>query len=230
MPNFNYENPTNILGGAMETGEDRLFSLVLETLAYDGYGSLTLEGIRQKGADPEMIGRYGSRKELCERALKDAAERVALAYDSATQEARAYLSAPVRDRDEGWKLLERLLYRHIYLCFHPKNRNYVLAAAGESQLPPTLQRILPDALHDRFGTVLAGLITAVSEVKNQQLSAVMACSICGSVDIFVQQPMYCRDMFVGATREKPNYAVVEDFLNNYFLRAVAANTAVNKSF
>lgn len=230
MPNFNYENPTNIHGGSMQTGEEQLFSLVLDGLAYDGYRNLTLEEIRRRGADPEAVGRYGSVEELCESALTDAAERIALAYDSVTGEARAYLRAPCPGRDEGFKQLERLLYRHIYLCFHPKNRSYVLVAAGESQLPPELQRILPDALYRQFGTVLAELIMAVSEVKNAQMSAMMACSICGSINIFVQQPMYCRNMFVGETREKPNYAVIEDFLNNYFLRGVAANTAINKPF
>ena len=105
-----------------------------------------------------------------------------------------------------------------------------MAASGESQLPQRLQRILPDALHRQFGSVLAELITAVSEVKNAQMSAMMACSICGAVNIFVQQPIYCRNLFVRETREKPNYAVIEDYLNNYFLRAVAANTAINKLF
>jgi hypothetical protein len=57
-----------------------------------------------------------------------------------------------------------------------------------------------------------------------------ACTICGSINTFVQQPAYCKNVFVGQTRLKPNYAVVEDFLNNYFLRAIAANTALNKPF
>ena len=230
MPNFNYENPTNIHGGGMQTGEERLFSLVLDALAYDGYQNMTLEEILSRGADPEAVGRYESWEALCERALTDAAERVTLAYESATEGARAYLSADGSSRDEGLKQLERLIYRHIYLCFHPKNRSYVLVAAGESQLPQHLQRILPDVLHRQFGSVLGELITAVSEVKNAQMSAMMACSICGAVNIFVQQPIYCRNLFVGDTREKPNYAVIEDYLNNYFLRAVVANTAINKSF
>ena len=105
MPNFNYENPTNIHGGGMQTGEERLFSLVLDALAYDGYQNMTLEGILSRGADQETVGRYESWEALCERALTDAAERVTLAYESATEGARDYLSAAGRSRDEGISLL-----------------------------------------------------------------------------------------------------------------------------
>lgn len=230
MPNFNYENPRNINGGSMQTPEEQLFSLVLETLAYEGYQSLTLEGLCEKGVDAELIKDYQTREELCEEVLNDAAERIHLIYTSITEDARTYLESPDKTRDESWKQLERLLYRHIYQCFHPKNRNYVLVAAQENMLPLGLQEILPNVMYKEFGEVLAQLIMAVSEVKNASIAAMMTCSICGTIHTFVQEPEYCKKIFIGTTREKPNYAVVEDFLNNYFLRAIAVNTAINKPF
>lgn len=230
MPNFNYENPRNIRGNSMESPEDHLFYLVIDSLAYEGYSAMAPAMLRKRGGSEELIAGYGTKKKLCQAALEDAAKRMELIYEGITEDARIYLDALKYTKDESWKQLERLLYRHIYQCFHPKNRAYVLAAAQESQLPPELQRILPDTLHRCFGEVLARLILAVSEVKNADMAAMTACSVCGSINVFVQQPGYCRNVYLGITGKKPNYAVVEDFLNNYFLRSIAASTAINKPF
>lgn len=230
MPNFNYENPRNAEGGSMQSPKEQLFLMVLNTIAYEGWRTITLEGLREKGVDAALLADFDSVGELCEAALLDAADRVACTYESVTEEARAYLASGSRTQDESFKQLERLLYRHIYLCFHPKNRVYMLVAALESQLPEGAGSILPDALQAHFGKVLTDLIMAVSQVKNAQIAALSACLICGAVNAFVQQPQLCGNLFTGATREKPNYAVVEDFMNNYFLRAIAANTAINKPF
>lgn len=230
MPNFNYENPLNVNGSSMESPEEVLFGRVLDLLAYEGYGRLDLADLEKSGADGELLARYPSKEMLCEAVLQDAAERMALIYESVTEEARAYLEAQEQTRDESWKQLERLLYRHIYQCFHPKNRKYVLLMVQEAMLPPEFQTLLPEAMYQCFGDVLSRMILMVSEVKNAQLAAMMSCAICGSINTFVLQPEYCRNIFVGMTREKPNYAVVEDFLNNYFLRSIAVNTAINKPF
>lgn len=230
MPNFNYENPRNINGSSTQSPEEQLFSLVLEILAYDGYQNLTAERLLEKGADEALLNTYQTRENLCEAVLFDAAERIRLIYDSITEETRAYLNSQGKTKDESWKQLERLLYRHIYQCFHPKNRNYVLAAAQENLLPVGLNEILPKAMETYFGSILSQLIMAVSEVKKAPIAAMITCSICGTIQSFVQQPEYCKKVFIGMTREKPNYAVVEDFLNNYFLRSIAANTAINKPF
>lgn len=37
-------------------------------------------------------------------------------------------------------------------------------------------------------------------------------------------------MFIAQTRHEPNYAEIEDMLNNMLLRSIVANTAVNKAF
>ncbi|MGN0159544.1 MAG: hypothetical protein ACI39W_10530 [Brotaphodocola sp.] len=230
MPNFNYENPRNVNGSSMQSPEEQLFALVLETLAYEGYQNLTKKRLLEKGADEELLRSYPTREDLCEAVLLDAAERMRLIYEPITADAIAYLESGAKTRDESWKQLERLLYRHIYQCFHPKNRNYVLAAIQESMLPAGLNEILPNAMYDCFGNVLSQMIMAVSEVKKAPIAAMMTCSICGTINTFVQQAEYCKKVFIGATREKPNYAVVEDFLNNYFLRSIAVNTAINKPF
>lgn len=230
MPNFNYENPRNVNGSSVQSPEEQLFLLVMEIIAYEGYQNLTIERLLKEGADSTLLNRYQTREELCEAVFLDAAERIRLIYQSITEDAIDYLNKKEKTRDESWKQLERLLYRHIYQCFHPKNRVYVLAAAQENLLPPGLNEILPEVMYTSFGSVLSQLIMAVSEVKKAPIAAMITCSICGTIQAFVQQPEYCKNVFVGMTREKPNYAVVEDFLNNYFLRSIAVNTAINKPF
>ncbi len=235
MPDFNYENPANIEGSPLCSPEEQLFTAVLEGLAYDGYAGLDMENIGKRSGQLLLAESYKTKMKLCRAALIDAADRMRLAYMGITEEARAYLETEKKggikkQQDEGWKQLERLLYRHIYLCFHPKNRVYVLVAGQEGQLPEELSRILPDARNRYFGEVLSRMILAVSEVKSRQLSAMIACSICGGIDIFVHEPEYCKELYNRQTGQEPNYALVEDLMNNYFLRAVAANTAVNKLF
>lgn len=230
MPNFNYENPTNVNGNSMQSPEDQLFQAVLDTLAYEGYQNLTFEGLGKKGISIEVLEEYKTEDELCEAVLNDAVERIRLIYESITEDAVTYLTSSEKSKDESMKQLERLLYRHIYQCFHPKNRSYVLVGVQENMLPQKFQHILPDAMHKYFGSVLSQLIMAVSEVKSAQVASMMTCAICGSINTFVQQPEYVKNVYVGTTREKPNYAVAEDFLNNYFLRAIAVNTAINKPF
>ncbi len=276
MAGFNDEDPRNVRGDRLETPEEQLFRIVLDCLAYEGYGCMTLKAIDERCQSEELkeiLSGYGTKEDLCAAALEDGAERVALVYGKITAEARAYLEAagagtpstrkkgeegadasdsarsvgdaerqPVvygerqsvglcwEPEDEGFKQLERLLYRHIYQCFHPKNRIYVLAAAQESQLPPGLGQILPDALWQCFGSVLARLIYQVSQVKNAQVAAMCACAVCGSINLFVQQPKYCKNVCRGQTGREPDYGVIEDLLNNHFLRAIAADTAINKAF
>lgn len=215
---------------------------------------------RCEGVDVQaVLSRYRTKEDVCRAALEDGKERMALIYEGVTAEARDYLETGVysmsaggldkerggarrkisdtgqkiagleRD-DEGWKQLERLLYRHIYQCFHPKNRIYVLAAAQESQLPEELEQILPDALWKYFGSVLAQLVYQVGQVKNAQVAAMCACTVCGGINAFVQQPLYCKNVFMGQTGREPNYAVIEDLLNDHFLRAIAADTAIDKAF
>lgn len=230
MPNFNYENPTDIHGNSLETPQEQLFLRAMDILAYDGFASLTKETLMKRGVDAQLLETYSGSEAICEAVLLDAAERIETAYASITEEAKAYLMARKYTRDEGFKQLERMLYRHIYLCFHPKNRVFVLVGSQENRLPQGLYEILPRALQRSFGDILTQMILCVSEVKNAPLAATISCTILGSIQAFVQQPEYCRALFVGGTREKPNYAVVEDYLNNYFLRAIAANTAINKPF
>ncbi len=56
-----------------------------------------------------------------------------------------------------------------------------------------------------------------------------AAAVAGGTDLLgVLKGEILENIFKGMTREAPNYAVVEDFLNNYFIRSVAANTAINK--
>ncbi len=230
MPAFNYENPRNAAGEGMESPQERLLSTVIEILAYESQRSLTREALLKQDFPEDMIDAYGSAEELCHAALLDAAERIRLSYETIAEEVADYLNSADKTRDRSYMYLERLLYRHIYLSFHPKNRKYVLACARESSLPEGLGRILPEAVGKYVGEPLAQLILEAGEVKNRQMAALLACSICGSILTFVQQPLYCQEIFRKMTKEKPNYAVVEDFLNNIFLRSVSANTGINKLF
>lgn len=256
MAGFNYEDPRNVQGNGPESEEAQLFRIVLDSLVHEGYGGMTLKAIRERceGAGLQaVLSRYKTKEDVCRAALEDGAERMALLYEKVTAEARDYLQAgagvpgvrgrgaegagrsdrsvPGRDReDEGWKQLERLLYRHIYQCFHPKNRIYVLAAVQESRLPEELGQILPDAMWRYFGSVLAQLIYRVGQVKNAQVAAMCACTVCGGINAFVQQPLYCKNVFTGQTGREPDHAVIEDLLNNHFLRAIAADTAIDKVF
>lgn len=230
MPNFNYGNLRNIHGASIVPPEDQLLMIVLDALAYESYAGLTLAKVRARSAAPELVGQYRNKHDLCRAMLLEAAERVAIAYESVTRDAKVFLASGGKDREAGWKELERLLYRHIYLCFHPENRCYALVAAQESQLPADLRELLPKALHKAFGETLAQMILAVSAVKKPHEAALLACNVTGCINTFIQQPEYCQKVFIGQTRTKPNYANVEDQLNNYFLRSIHANTAMNKLF
>ena len=125
---------------------------------------------------------------------------------------------------------EGCLYRHIHLCLHPKNRIYVLAATYEAQLPPALSEILPKALQASFCDVLEELILSVAQVKKQKEAAMLAASVCACVQFYAVQPELTKCMFMAKTRHEPNYAEVEDMLNNMLLRSIVANTAINKAF
>ena len=230
MPQFNYENPKNVDGSGIGTPEDRLFQTVLELLVYEGYRAVTEEALAERGISPALAAAYGSPEELCGAAVQDAAERITIACESAAEDARLYLASKKYTKDFSYMHLERLLYRYIYLCFHPKNRVYVLACAQESQLLPEWKELLTDVMQREFADVLTELILAAGEMKNRQMAAVMACAVCGCVTAFVQQPGFCKKVFREATGEDPNYAVAEDFLNNMLLRMIEANTGINKPF
>lgn len=230
MPNFNFGTAYNTSGQTMQSPEDQLLEFILRALAYGGYQAVSPAVLRRVGADEALLAPLRTREKLCQWALTEAAERVRLAYEPVTAQACAYLKGTAKSQDEGVKQLERMLYRHIHLCLHPKNRIYVLAAANEAQLPPPLNEILPKTLQSVFCDVLEELILSVAQVKKQKEAAMLAASVCGSVQFYAVQPELAKHMFIAATRHEPNYAEVEDMLNNMLLRAVVANTAMNKPF
>ena len=230
MPDFNTGTAYNIGGQTLLSPEERLLEYVLGTLAYRGYAALNPSDARRVCDEEALTAPLRTRESLCAWALGEAAERVAIAYGPVTEQARAYLAGAARTQDESVKQLQRLLVRHIHLCLHPKNRIYVLTAANEAQLPEHLGAILPKALQEAFCGVLEEMIMAASQVKKQKEAALLAASVCASVQFYAVQPELAKRMLVCATRHEPNYAEVEDMLNNMLLRAIVANTAINKPF
>lgn len=230
MPNFNFGTAYNTSGQTMQSPEDQLLELSLRALTYGGYQAVSLAALRRAGADEALLAPLRTREKLCKWALEETAERIRLAYEPVTEQARAYLAGSEKSQDEGIKQLERMLYRHIHLCLHPKNRIYVLAATYEAQLPPALSEILPKALQTSFCDVLEELILSVAQVKKQKEAAMLAASVCACVQFYAVQPELAKRMFMAKTRHEPNYAEVEDMLNNMLLRSIVANTAINKPF
>lgn len=230
MPNFNYENPTNALGNPMESPEDHMFKMVLEIVVSEGYSNLSFGKLKKKGVEEDLLKSYKNKKNVFHAAFEDWMERIVCSYEKICEQAREYIISGNRNKEEGWRQLERLLYRHIYLCFHPKNRNYVLLTARENMIPYEYKVCMTETLSQCFGEVLTELILDVSEVKNRQMAAMLTCTVCAGIHIFVQQPEYCKKIYESTTRLEPNYAVIEDFLNDCFLRTIAVNTAINKPF
>ena len=230
MPNFNFGTAYNMSGQTMLSPEDQLLEMSLCALAYGGYQALTVANMRHAGADEALLAPLRTREKLCKWALDETAERIRLAYELVTEQARVYLAGSEKSQDESIKQLERLLYRHIHLCLHPKNRIYVLAAANEAQLPQSLNDILPKALQVSFCDVLEEMILSVPQVKKQKEAAMLAASVCACVQFYAVQPELTKCMFMAKTRHEPNYAEVEDMLNNMLLRSIVANTAINKAF
>ena len=220
MPNFNFGTAYNMSGQTMLSPEDQLLEMSLCALA----------NMRHAGADEALLAPLRTREKLCKWALDETAERIRLAYELVTEQARVYLAGSEKSQDESIKQLERLLYRHIHLCLHPKNRIYVLAAANEAQLPQSLNDILPKALQVSFCDVLEEMILSVAQVKKQKEAAMLAASVCACVQFYAVQPELTKCMFMAKTRHEPNYAEVEDMLNNMLLRSIVANTAINKAF
>lgn len=162
------EQRYNMSGQTMLSPEDQLLEMSLCALAYGGYQALTVANMRHAGADEALLAPLRTREKLCKWALDETAERIRLAYELVTEQARVYLAGSEKSQDESIKQLERLLYRHIHLCLHPKNRIYVLAAANEAQLPQSLNDILPKALQVSFCDVLEEMILSVAQVKSKR--------------------------------------------------------------
>ena len=230
MPNFNFGTAYNTSGQTLQSPEDALLEMILRTLVFGGYQAISAANLRKNGADEALLAPLRTKEKLCQWALQEAAERIKIAYADVTEQAEAYLLGNEQTQDEGIKQLERMLYRHIHLCLHPKNRIYVLAAVNEAQLPPALAEILPKTLQAVFCDVLEKLIFSVAQVKKQKEAALLASSVCASVQFYAVQPELAKKMFMAQTRHEPNYAEIEDMLNNMLLRSIVANTAINKAF
>ena len=230
MPNFNFGTAYNTSGQTMQSPEDKLLEMVLRNLVFGGYQAISAANLRKNGADEALLAPLRTKEKLCQWALQEAAERIKIAYADVTEQAEAYLQGNEQTQDEGIKQLERMLYRHIHLCLHPKNRIYVLAAVNEAQLPSALAEILPKTLQAVFCDVLEKLIFSVAQVKKQKEAALLASSVCASVQFYAVQPELAKKMFMAQTRHEPNYAEIEDMLNNMLLRSIVANTAINKAF
>ncbi|MGN1388660.1 MAG: hypothetical protein ACI4WR_03340 [Bulleidia sp.] len=230
MPAFNYENPRNINGQSAESPEDKLYETVWDILASSGYPALTIENLKKQGCTEEQLAFCSSAEELCTEALKELEERIRICYRDITSEAREYLKQGAYQRDLTFQKIERLLYRHIYLCLHPKNRSAVLLCMQENHLPEQYRKELSAVLEEEFGSVLTELILAGAEVKNETEAALLSSVIIGSVSVFIQSPEYVRLVYKDSSRRDPDYSLIEDALNNVLLRLIWTDTSVNKQF
>lgn len=230
MPTFNHENPVNAEGKALETPEEKLLRLCRQVLTEEGYAGLGRDRLLQMGCEPQALLGYRDAEDLCDAVVDDLVDRIGISYASITEDARAYLEEGNYTRDESFQKIERLLYRHIYLCFHPRNRTYVLMCLQEDHLPRKHRERLAKVLWTEFVSVLARLIQSGAEVRNEQESTLLACAAVGSISTFIQSPQLCREAYRGMTRMDPNYAVIEDFLNNHLMRSIWVGTSMNKPF
>lgn len=230
MPNFGYENPTNVSGASPEPPEDKIFRIVRELWTKYMDSVISFEMLLGMECDRDVLAKYGTLEELYDAVIADMIERIEIAYAPITEDARKYMAGGEKSRDLGMQRLERLLYRHTYLCIHPKNRTYVLLCNQENHLPEEYREDVAKALEKNFMSVLTGMIMEVSEVKNRQTAALLACSIIGSINTYIEQPELVKWTFRDATRLDPNYSEIEDYMNNILLRSVWANTSINKPF
>lgn len=92
MPNFNFGTAYNMSGQTMLSPEDQLLEMSLCALAYGGYQALTVANMRHAGADEALLAPLRTREKLCKWALDETAERIRLAYELVTEQARVYLA------------------------------------------------------------------------------------------------------------------------------------------
>jgi hypothetical protein len=230
MPSFNYENPTNVRGDSLMTPQEKVLALARNVLIEEGPTALTTKRLAALGVPAELLVNYAADADILEAVLADLKAKIKESYAFITEDARAYLKAGSYSREISFQKMQRLLYRHAYLCLHPKNRTYVLLCVQENLLPEDCRRSLAETLYREFGSVLTQLILAGGEVKNEQKAAMMTCAAVGTICVFVQSPQFVREVFAGTTRQEPNYAVIEDMVNNYLLRAIWEETEINKPF
>ncbi len=230
MPSFSYENPRNINGQAAESSEDQLYETVWDILASTGYPSVTIENLKRQGCTDAQIALFSNAEELCTKAIRELEERIRMFYRDITAEAREYLKQGTYQRDQTFQKIERLLYRHIYLCLHPKNRSAVLLCMQENHLPEQYRKELSAVLEEEFGSVLTKLILAGAEVKNETEAALLSSMIIGSLSVFIQSPEYVRQVYKDASGRSPDYSIIEDSLNNVLLRLIWTDTSINKPF
>ncbi|MGI5990150.1 MAG: hypothetical protein ACOX78_07800 [Lachnospiraceae bacterium] len=259
MPEFNYANPVNAAGRPLESYRDKFLRAARDILIRDGVSGFTREKFLAAGCRDEDIGTFLapagdpgdsesiesagkeirpdaaqslclSEEKISDAVTEDLISRIRSCYRDITEEARSYLTSGQYSREESFQKLEHLLYRHVYLCFHPKNRSYVLLCMQEDHLPEPYRKKLAEVLEEEFGSVLTQLILSGGEIKNEQQASMMSCCVIGSIGIFIQSPEYCRRVWGAATRQEPNYAVIEDLVNNYLLRSIWNETAAGKPF
>lgn len=230
MPAFNYENARNLSGQAAESEEDQLYETVWDLMASSGYPSVTIENLKRQGCTDAQIALSSNAEELCTKAVRELEERIHMFYRDITEEARAYLEEGNYQRDLTFQKIEHLLYRHIYLCLHPKNRSAVLLCMQENHLPESYRKELSAVLEEEFGSVLTNLILAGAEVKNETEAALLSSMIIGSLSVFIQSPEYVQKVYHDANGRSPDYSIIEDALNNVLLRLIWTDTSVNKPF
>ena len=230
MPNFNYGTAFNIHGQTLDSTEDRLFDFVRETFVRRGTESIHLKDCREAGFHEDILSRFQNEDELIDATVQDLIQKIKMNYDAMTEEARAYLDGRVYTEDQSYQKLERLLNRHIWLVFNPKNRSYVLMASNEVMLKEPHQKAIAKAIQEHFTKILYHLILTAGQIKNERWAALLTASAISSIHVFVQQPELCKGIYKDATRQDPNYSEIQDYVNNMILRNIYMNLGINKPF
>lgn len=230
MPNFNYGAAVNVYGQTLESSQDKLFDFARELIVREGRTAFTLDICRKAGFSDELLEDFKSSDELLEATFHDLIRKIEENYDRITEEAREYLEKHTYTEDESYQKLQRLLNRHIWLVFNPKNRSYVLLASNEVMLSECYQKSVNKTIQEHFTDVLYQLILTAGQIKNERLAALLTATAVSDINIFVQQPELCKSIFKSATRLDPNYSEIQDYVNNVILRTIHTNLSINKPF
>ncbi len=227
MPNFNYGAAVNVYGQTLESSEDKLFDFAREVIVREGRTALTLDLCRNAGFTEELLSEFKSSDELLEATVHDLIRKIEENYDHITEESRTYLGNHRYTEDESYQKLQRLLNRHIWLVFNPKNRSYVLLASNEVMLSESDQKAVNKAIQEHFTDVLYQLILTAGQIKNERLATLLTVTAISDINIFVQQPELCKRIFKAGTRLEPNYSEIQDYVNNVILRNIHTNLSIN---
>ncbi len=215
--------------GENDTTQERLIKATQTLIAVYGYDATTTRMIANlaKVTLSAINFHFGSKENLVKEAMLRASEQLERTYSRLADEIREFLKKEPENKEKAWSYLDHFLTDRIRRAFnYEASWINIGIAEHENGLPESSRGIMSRAAVRSSEQVLAELILAISDKKDEFRAAVISRAVNSAIMTYTEKPLLSQYLAESMNVDLGDIRRVEECLHDYFMRSIAAAVVV----